>query len=137
MIKSFLRGHNCLSPLGLPSHCSPDLYNGIWLLATQQQFNFPLTEINCGFEEKKIPVISKVETQLFLIDWKCQHCFEKDVKRKTIKQTNIFGGGFPLLLLPLHIRGKILKIPLMSLAQKSVILCLCCLTRNLLNGAKT
>ena len=28
--------HNCFNPLQLPSHCSPDLYNGIWLLTTQK-----------------------------------------------------------------------------------------------------
>ena len=31
--------HNCFNPLQLPSHCSPDLYNGIWLLTTQKRFN--------------------------------------------------------------------------------------------------
>ena len=27
--------HNCWIPLWLPSHCSPDLCNGIWLLTTK------------------------------------------------------------------------------------------------------
>ena len=31
--------HNCFNPLRLPFHCSPDLYNGIWLLTTQKWFN--------------------------------------------------------------------------------------------------
>ena len=35
-----LVGHNCVNPLRLPSHCSPELYNGIWLLTTQKTFYF-------------------------------------------------------------------------------------------------
>ena len=32
-------GHNCFNPLRLPSPCTPDLYNGVWLLTPQKRFN--------------------------------------------------------------------------------------------------
>ena len=35
----FIKWHNCFKPRRLPCHCSPDLYNGIWLLTTQIFFN--------------------------------------------------------------------------------------------------
>ena len=102
--------HNCFNPLWLTSHCSPDLYNGIWLLTSQKQFNFakfqknyeffPCSLIQSYWENKKIGLI-----------------FYK------INPTQLHQ--------PLHMGGKILKIPLVSLLPKSVILCISCLTSHL------
>ena len=44
--------HSCFNPLRLPSHCSPDLYNGIWLLTMQKWFNSAkIPKFNDNFSE--------------------------------------------------------------------------------------
>ena len=121
--------HNCFNPLWLPSLCSPDSYNELWLLTTQKWCNL------AKFQNVYDNFLKSVQKQL-----RSRHNFFQltlnvdNVKKKfwgkLINQTHIFGcgpGGLCLPRLPIHIGDKILKIPLVILMPKSVIVCLSCL----------
>ena len=124
-----LVGHNCVNPLRLPSHCSPELYNGIWLLTTQKTFYFCKIKkmfrifFLCKISSGRIFCCFKPIFARFLIK---SHWLEK-------KTRNNFDKNLPYQpCQPLNRGGKVLKIPFVSIVPKSVNVWVSCLTTNLL-----
>ena len=117
--------HNCFKPLQLPSHCSCDLYNGIWLYATQKHKNV-FDSFSESFHWKAWSGII-----FFCVKPNFQRCLMKKLLAQK-KNGTIFYKTNPSSPLspPLHMGGKILKIPLVSLMSESTSMCQSCITSN-------
>ena len=123
--------HNCFNPLRLPSKCSPNLNNGIWLVTTQKRFNSFKIQNSMIFINKKKSVKEKDREHLFCVEPNFLQCLVKKLFAK--KQRIFFYKINRISIASLYTEGsKILKMPLVRLVPKSVILFLSRLISNLI-----
>ena len=115
---------NCFNPLRLPimDYDFWPLKNGL-ILQNSKMFMIIFL---------KVPNERLGRGPSFCVEPNFQQCLIKSLLAKLKKRTNILSNKPDQPCQPLNIGDKILKIPLVSLVPKSVILCLSCLTSNLL-----